>query len=193
MDSHVEFLDIQLHTPFLAPPVPDFIGFPTLGATSSPTIFTPTTFKEAITCPDAHKWIAAIFLDCEAFIRNTLLVDVPLPANANLVERKWVYWVKQLPGKEAVYKACYCAKGFTQTWSVDYRTTAKLPTLHCVLDIGACDDTEICSMDVSNAFLLQGDRHERIFLRRPFVFHAAFPVDTVWQLRLPVHGLKQAP
>ncbi|CAI7846245.1 unnamed protein product [Closterium sp. NIES-54] len=51
---------------------------------------------------------------------------------------------------------------------------------------------EIDSMDVSNAFL-QGDLHERIFLCRPPGFHAAFPDDTVWQLRRAVYGLKQAP
>ncbi|CAI7866983.1 unnamed protein product [Closterium sp. NIES-53] len=51
---------------------------------------------------------------------------------------------------------------------------------------------EICSMDVSNAFL-QGDLHERIFLRWPSGFHAAFQENTVWQLRRPVYGLKQAP
>ncbi|CAI7802946.1 unnamed protein product [Closterium sp. NIES-54] len=51
---------------------------------------------------------------------------------------------------------------------------------------------EICSMDVSNAFL-QGDLHERIFHRRPPSFHPAFPENTMWQLRRLVYGLKQAP
>ncbi|CAI7871841.1 unnamed protein product [Closterium sp. NIES-53] len=126
----------------------------------------------------AFPWIAAIFLDCEAFIRNDSFVDVPLPADANLVESKWVFRVKQLPGEDPVYKARYCAKGFTQTWAEDYwftyAPTAKPPTLCTLIDVGARDDMEICSMDVSNAFL-QGDLHERIFLRRPPGFHAAFP------------------
>ncbi|CAI7776081.1 unnamed protein product [Closterium sp. NIES-53] len=117
-------------------------------------------------------------------------------ADANLVEGKWVFRVKQLPGEEPVYKARYCAKCFTRTWAEDYwftfAPTAKPPTLRTLLDIGARDNMEICSMDVSNAFL-QGDLHERIFLRRPPGFHAAFPENTVWQLRRPVYGLKQAP
>ncbi|CAI7916236.1 unnamed protein product [Closterium sp. NIES-53] len=108
-DSHEEFLNIRQHTPFLASLYLDFLGFPVLGATSTPTIFTPTTFHEAITCTDADKWIAANFLECEAFIRNDSFVDVPLPAEANLVEDKWVFRVKTLPGEELVYKACYCA------------------------------------------------------------------------------------
>ncbi|CAI7889480.1 unnamed protein product [Closterium sp. NIES-54] len=151
-DSHEEFLNIRHHTPFLA------------------TIFTPSTFKEAIACPDADRWIAAIFLECEAFIRNNSFVDVPLPTDANLVEGKWVFRVKQLPGEYPVYKARYCAKGFTQTWAEDYwftyAPTAKPPTLRTLLDVGARDNMEICSMDVSNA-ILQGDLHERIFLLQP--------------------------
>ncbi|CAI7863691.1 unnamed protein product [Closterium sp. NIES-54] len=120
----------------------------------------------------------------------------PMRTDANLVEGKWVFRVKQLPGEEPVYKARYCAKCFTRTWAEDYwftfAPTAKPPTLRTLLDIGARDNMEICSMDVSNAFL-QGDLHERIFLRRPPGFHAAFPENTVWQLRRPVYGLKQAP
>ncbi|CAI7746663.1 unnamed protein product [Closterium sp. NIES-54] len=170
-DSHAEFLTIRHHTPFLASIFHDFLGLPILGATSTPSIFTPSTFKEAIACPDADRWIASIFLECEAFIRNDSFVDVPLPADANLVEGKW-------------------------TWAEDYwftyAPTTKPPTLRTLLDVGARDDMEICSMDVSNA-ILQGDLHERIFLRRPPGFHAAFPENTVWQLRRPVYGLKQAP
>ncbi|CAI7772830.1 unnamed protein product [Closterium sp. NIES-54] len=150
-DSHEEFLNIRQHTPFLAPLYLDFLGFPILGATSTPTIFTPTTFHEAITCTDADKWIAAIFLEREAFIRNDSFVDVPLPADANLVEGKWVFRVKQLPGEVPVYKARYCAKGFMQTWAEDYwftfAPTAKAPTLRTLLDIGARDNMEIYSMD----------------------------------------------
>ncbi|CAI7854182.1 unnamed protein product [Closterium sp. NIES-53] len=176
-DSHEEFLNNPQHTPFLASLYLDFLGFPVLGATSTPTIFTPTTFQEAITCADADKWLATIFLECEAFIRNDSFVD-------------------QLPSEEPVYKARYCAKGFTQTWGEDfwftYAPTAKPPTFRTALDIGARDNMEICSMDVSNAFL-QGDLNERIFLRQPPRFHAAFPENTVWQLRRPVYGLKQAP
>ncbi|CAI7790330.1 unnamed protein product [Closterium sp. NIES-54] len=194
-DSHEDFLNIRQHTPFLASLYLGFLGFPVLCATSTPTIFTPTTFQEAITCTDADKWIAAIFQECEAFIRNDSFVNIPLPADANLVKGKWAFRVKQLPGEEPVYKARYCAKGFMQTWAKDYwftfAPTTKPPTLRTLLDIGARDNMEICSMDVSNAFL-QDDMHERIFLRRPPGFHAAFPENTVWQLRRPVYGSKHA-
>ncbi|CAI5460363.1 unnamed protein product [Closterium sp. Yama58-4] len=195
-DSHEEFAMVRHHTPSIFTLYPDLFGALILSAISAPTIFVPTTFQEAITCPDADKWLAAIFLECEAFIRNDSFIDVPLPPDANLVEGKWIFRVKQLPGEEPVYKARYVAKGFTQTWAEDYwftfAPTLRQATLRTLMDIGARDDMEIDSMDVSNAFL-QGELHERIFLRRPPGFHAAFPENTVWQLKRPVYGLKQAP
>ncbi|CAI7783060.1 unnamed protein product [Closterium sp. NIES-54] len=195
-DFREELTMVQRHTPSLTPLYPGFLGALILAAVSAPTIFVPSTFQEATTCPDADKWIAAIFLECEAFIRNDSFIDVPLPPDANLVEGKWIFRVKQLPGEEPVYKARYVAKGFTQTWAEDYwftfAPTVKPPTLRALLGVGARDNMEIDSMDVSNAFL-QGELHERIFLRRPPGFHVAFPGNTVWQLRRPVYGLKQAP
>ncbi|CAI5464484.1 unnamed protein product [Closterium sp. Yama58-4] len=154
---------VQRHTPSLSTLYPDLLGALLLSAISAPTIFVPTTFQEAITCPDADKWIAAIFLECEAFIRNDSFIDVPLPPDANLVEGKWIFRVKQLPGEEPVYKARYVAKGFTQTWAEDYwftfAPTLRQATLRTLMDIGARDDMEIDSMD----------------------------------LKRPVYGLKQAP
>ncbi|CAI7807524.1 unnamed protein product [Closterium sp. NIES-54] len=100
-----------------------------------------------------------------------------------------------LPGELPVFKARYCAKGFTQREGIDYfatySPTARLTTLR-LLDLGARWDWEIHSMDVSNAFL-QGELHERIFLERPAVFPRPFPPGTVWELKRPVYGLKQAP
>ncbi|CAI5464448.1 unnamed protein product [Closterium sp. Yama58-4] len=151
-DSHEEFTMVRRHTPSLTVLSPDLLGALLLSAISAPTIFVPSTFQEAITCPDADKWIAAIFQECEAFIRNDSFVDVPLPPDANLVEGKWIFRVKQLPGEDPVYKARYVAKGFTQTWAEDYwftfAPTVKQATLRTLLDIGARDNMEIDSMDL---------------------------------------------
>ncbi|CAI7874635.1 unnamed protein product, partial [Closterium sp. NIES-53] len=85
-DFHEELTMVQRHTPSLTPLYPGFLGALILAAVSAPTIFVPSTFQEATTCLDADKWIAAIFLECEAFIRNDSFIDVPLPPDANLVE-----------------------------------------------------------------------------------------------------------
>ncbi|CAI5971055.1 unnamed protein product [Closterium sp. NIES-65] len=56
---------VQRHTPSLTTLYPGLLGALILSAISAPTIFVPSTFQEAITCADADKWIAAIFLESE--------------------------------------------------------------------------------------------------------------------------------
>ncbi|CAI7767882.1 unnamed protein product [Closterium sp. NIES-53] len=53
-------------------------------------------------------------------------------------------------------------------------------------------DYELHYLDFSTAFL-QGSQHEEIWLRRPPGFTESFPADTLWSLRRPVYGLRQAP
>ncbi|GJP59827.1 hypothetical protein CLOP_g15312 [Closterium sp. NIES-67] len=134
--------------------------------------------------------------ECEAFIRNNSFTDVSPPQGVNIVRGKWVFRVKQLPGELPVFKARYCAKGYTQKKGLDFfdtfSPTAKLPTLRTLLDVAARGNFEVHSMDVSAAFL-QGDLPEDIFMERPQGFPLPFPPGTVWKLNRPVYGLKQAP
>ncbi|GJP86547.1 hypothetical protein CLOP_g16558, partial [Closterium sp. NIES-67] len=196
-DSHEEFLNLHLHDPALLPISPDLSGTRVFAFSSAPIIFVPATYEEAMACPDAHLWLAAILKELETFIANSSFVDVPrLPSTTNVVKGKWVFRVKQLPGEPPVYKARYVAKGFTQRYAVDFfdtfSPTAKPATIRAVLDLAARLNMEIHSMDVSNAFL-QGVLRELIYMERLAGFHLPFPSDSVWQLRRPVYGLKQAP
>ncbi|CAI7788606.1 unnamed protein product [Closterium sp. NIES-54] len=195
-DSHEEFLDLHLCNPSLLPITFDLTGTPVFAFTSAPSIFIPTTYEEAMACPDAPLWLAAIIKKLEAFIANSSFVDVPRPPASTNVVKKWVSRVKQLPGEPPVYKARYCAKGFTQRYAVDFfdtfSPTAKPATVRAVLDLAARLNIEIHSMDVSNAFL-QGVLRELIYMERPAGFHLPFPADSVWQLRRLVYGLRQAP
>ncbi|CAI7873959.1 unnamed protein product [Closterium sp. NIES-53] len=111
-----------------------------------------TTYAEAMACPDALLWLVAIIKELEAFIANSSFVDVPCPpASTNVVKGKWVFRVKQLPGEPPVYKACYCAKGFTQRYAIDFfdtfSPTAKPAIVRAVLDLAARLNMEIHSMD----------------------------------------------
>ena len=157
---------------------------------------TPASYTEAVSGPHSEEWLQAITTELEAFARNGSYVDVPRPPHTNVVKGKWVFRVKNLPNEPPVFKARYCAKGFTQKHGVDFfdtfSPTAKLPTVRALLDLAARSDFEVHSMDVSNAFL-QGHLREQIFMERPQGFTAPFPSGSVWQLRRPVYGLKQAP
>ncbi|CAI7778979.1 unnamed protein product [Closterium sp. NIES-53] len=196
-DSHEEFLDLHLCNPSLLPITFDLFGTPVFAFSSAPSIFIPTMYAVAMACPDAPLWLAAIIKELDAFIANSSFVDVPRPpASTNMVKGKWVFRVKQLLGESSVYKARYCAKGFTQWYAVDFfdtfSPTAKPATVRAVLDLAARLNIEIHSMDVSNAFL-QGVLRELIYMERPAGFHLPFPANSVWQLRRPVYGLRQAP
>ncbi|GJP51947.1 hypothetical protein CLOM_g11077 [Closterium sp. NIES-68] len=169
-DSHEEFLNLHMHDPAVLPISPDLSGTPVFAFSSAPTIFVPATYEEAMACPDAHLWLAAILKELEAFIANSSFVDVPRPpSTTNVVKGKWVFRVKQLPGEPPVYKARYVAKGFTQRYAVDFfdtfSPTAKPATIRAVLDLAARLNMEIHSMDVSNAFLQGGHYLQQVLER----------------------------
>ncbi|CAI7851829.1 unnamed protein product [Closterium sp. NIES-53] len=67
-----------------------------------------------------------------------------------------------------------------------------MTTLRVLLHVAAQRDYELHSLDFSTAFL-QGSLHEEIWLRRPLGFIGTFPAGTMWSLRRPVYGLRQAP
>ncbi len=68
--------------------------------------------------------------------------------NANIVDMRFVYWVKQnKTGEPKKAKSCFVAKGFTQVQGVDYFDTYApvvcLPTLCIPLSMAASHDTII--------------------------------------------------
>ncbi|CAI7789522.1 unnamed protein product [Closterium sp. NIES-53] len=67
-----------------------------------------------------------------------------------------------------------------------------MTTLRVLLHVAAHRDYELYSLDFSTAFL-QGSLHEEIWLCRPPGFTGSFPAGTLWSLRRPVYGLRQAP
>ncbi len=59
------------------------------------------------------------------------------------------------------------ARGFTQTYGVDYNETfvpvAKFTSIHYILALAALEDMEIYQMDVKTTFL-NGEREEEIYM-----------------------------
>ncbi|CAI7753994.1 unnamed protein product [Closterium sp. NIES-54] len=195
-DSHDELLFLDLLSPTIAPVVRTMAGTNVLLFSTTPTIYEPTTYEQALACLDAPLWIEAMVKESNVFICNRSFLDVPRPSKHNVVKGRWLFRVKLLPGNALVYKARYVAKGFTQTYgSVFFETyspTATPPVIRVFLDfVGKCGII-LHSMDVTTAFL-QGDLHELIFLERHKGFHAPHDPATVWKLLRPVYGLKQAP
>jgi len=72
-------------------------------------------------------------------------------------------------GEVEQYKARLVARGFTQTFGVDYNETftpvAKFVSIRCILTLATIEDMEIHQMDVKIAFL-NGDLEEEIYMEQ---------------------------
>ena len=120
---------------------------------------------------------------------------------------KWIFKRKiGADGKVETYKDRLVAKGFRQRQGVDYEETfsptAKWAALRAILALGALEDMEIESVDISSAFLngeLDKDITMNVFegLRdmRPHLFKDGSKRDSDWVLELhtSLYGLKQSP
>ncbi|CAI7859007.1 unnamed protein product [Closterium sp. NIES-53] len=166
------------------------------GDPDAPDIPTPRSYAEAIEGPYSSQWQAAMDAEMASLKSTDTYVDEVPPSGANIVSGMWIFRVKRPPGSLPVFKARYIARGFSQRQAVDFlqtfSPTSKITTLRVLLHVAAQRDYELHSLDFSTAFL-QGSLHEEIWLRRPLGFTRSFPPGTLWSLRRPVYGLRQAP
>ncbi|XP_077222036.1 uncharacterized protein LOC143855868 [Tasmannia lanceolata] len=107
---------------------------------------------------DHPGWRAAMDLEMEALQANQTWELVHLPPRARPVGCRWVYAVKHLPdGTIERLKAQLVAKGYTQTFGVDYLETfspvAKIPSVRVLLSLAVTHDWPLHQLDVKNTFL----------------------------------------
>jgi hypothetical protein len=93
----------------------------------------------------------------DSLMTNNTWTLVPLPAGRKPVSCTWVFKIKQgANGEVEGYKARLVARGFTQTYGVDYNKTfapvTKFTSIRCILALAALEDIEIHQMDVKIAF-----------------------------------------
>ncbi|KAI5340566.1 hypothetical protein L3X38_019840 [Prunus dulcis] len=107
--------------------------------------------KQLITLKQLHnalsnlKWIDAMNIEIDALNKNKTWDLVPLPREKKVVGCRWVFTLKhKADGSIDNYKARLIAKGYTQTYGVDYleifTPVAKLNTVRVLLSLVAnCD------------------------------------------------------
>jgi hypothetical protein len=110
----------------------------------------------------------------DSFITNNTWSLVPLPIGRKPVSCKWVFKIKQgANGEVEHYKARLVARGFTQTYGMDYNETfvlvAKFTSIPYILALAALENMEIHQMDVKTAFL-NGKLEEEIYMEQPQEF-----------------------
>lgn len=100
-------------------------------------VSTPFTYKQAAT---DSNWLKAMKVELDALESNHTWELVPKPVNQNIVDCKWLFKIKYLPVDSIErYKARLVARGFTQTYGLDYFETfslvAKMTTVRLLISI----------------------------------------------------------
>ena len=121
----------------------------------------PKNVQEALRVP---RWRKAIEEVMRALGKNQTWEVTGLPKGKKTIECKWVFTIKyNSNGTLKRYKAQLVAKGFTQTFSIDYLETfalvAKSNTVKVLLSMAVNLDWPLQQLDVKNAFL-NGDLEE---------------------------------
>jgi hypothetical protein len=135
--------------------------------------------------------------EMKALEKNNTWDLVTLPAGKRPVTCKWVYSVKQSPeGKIERYKARLVARGYSQTYGIDYDETfapvAKMSTIRTLISCAANFGWPLHQLDVKNAFL-HGDLREEVYMDIPPGFSNSNTQGKVCRLKKSLYGLKQSP
>jgi hypothetical protein len=127
-------------------------------------------------------------------MHNDTWILVPRPKDAKVVKSRWVLRIKDVNN---LYKARFCAKGFTQRWGEDYDETfapvAKYTSIRTLFALLAGrKNTKIHQMDVNTAFL-NSALEEVVYVEQPEGYVVPGKEDYVCLLRKALYGLKQSP
>ena len=125
--------------------------------------------------------------------KNNTWTLVPRPKNATVVKSRWVLRIKDC----GLYKARFCAKGYTQRWGEDYDETfapvAKYTSIRTLIALLAgWKRARLHQMDVNTTFLYS-DIEEEVYVEQPEGFIEPGKENWVCRLNKALYGLKQSP
>nr|GEX29094.1 putative retrotransposon Ty1-copia subclass protein [Tanacetum cinerariifolium] len=108
----------------------------------------PANYKAALLDLESAKWLDAINVEMQSMKDNEVWDLVDLPPNGKTVGSKWLFKKKTaMDGALHTFKAHLVAKGFTQTYGVDYEETfshvADIRAIRILVAIVAFYDYEI--------------------------------------------------
>lgn len=154
----------------------------------------PKTAEEAL---KSERCTKAMEEEIKALTKSGTWEKCQLPEGKKTVGCRWVFTIKHKPdGTTERYKVCLVAKGYTQTYRIDYLETfslaAKIDAIRVLLSIAANKGWPLHQIDVKNAFLY-GDLKEEVYMEMPPSFSDKYQSGEVCHLRKSLYGLKQSP
>ncbi|GJY11823.1 retrotransposon protein, putative, ty1-copia subclass [Tanacetum coccineum] len=156
----------------------------------------PPNYKAAIIDLDFDNWVDAMNVEMHSIKDNQVWHLVDLPPNCKTVRRKWLFKKKtNMDDNVHTYKSRLVAKGFTQTYGINYEETFSpiddIRAIRILIAITSFYDYEIWKMDIKTAFL-NGYLNEDIFMVQPESFVDPNHLRKVCKLQRSIYGLKQA-
>ena len=157
-------------------------------------ILLPNKVSEAL----AHLgWRNAMEEEMNVLTDNGTWDLVRLLAGMKAIGCRWVFIVKVNPDGSIVrLKACLVAKGYAQTYGVDYSDTfalvAKLTSIRLFISLAATHGRDLHQLDIKNVFL-HGDLVEEIYMEQLPEFVAQGEIGRVCRLQKSLYALKQSP
>ncbi|RVW53815.1 Retrovirus-related Pol polyprotein from transposon RE1 [Vitis vinifera] len=124
-------------------------------ATSLDDTQVPNTIQEAL---KISEWKKAVQDEIDALEKNGTWTITDLPVGKRPVGCKWIFTIKyKADGSVERFKARLVARGFTQSYGIDYQETfapvAKLNTIRILLSLAVNQDWCLQQLDIKNAFL----------------------------------------
>ncbi|RDX97989.1 hypothetical protein CR513_19160, partial [Mucuna pruriens] len=125
----------------------------------------PTSVQEAL---KDENWVQAMKEEMEALEKNSTWEIVDRPKDKRAVGCRWIYTVKcKSDGTLERYKTRLVAKGYTQTYGIDYEETfapvAKMNTVRVIISLAAHFGWNLQQFDVKNVFLHE-DLEEEVYM-----------------------------
>ena len=132
--------------------------------------------------------------EMQALRKNDTWEMGPLLEGKKLIGSRWVYAIKH--NSDSRYKARLIARGYTQSYGVDYHETfapvAKLNTIRLLIVLAAMYQWDLSQFDVKNAFL-HGELEEDVYMATPPGYQLHENSSHVYYLKKSLYGLKQSP
>jgi len=121
--------------------------------------YTPTSYTDALRCPDAHKWIPSIKAEYQNMVKHGVFKIVDHNDSIrNVAKPKLVFKVKyNRDGSIDKYKTRLTLKGYTQRRGIDFNQTfapvVRQTSLRIMLSLVCQHKLSLKEFDVSGAFL----------------------------------------
>lgn len=153
----------------------------------------PKDYKEAML---VSQWKSAMNAEIAAHTANQTWELMSLPPGKKVIGVKWVFKIKRdEAGKIVKHKARIVAKGYTQSFGIDftevYAPVTRQATLRVLLAVASKQGLLLKQYDFKTAYL-NGTINEELYMSQPPGYSIEGKEDMVCRLRKSIYGLRQS-